>query len=102
MARSYANTKDGIRRLNTKVTSEAGCFSVRLYATTVYAESGGYILLNHGGWVTPTTTSRIHQALRHRGHMNNVNIKNGVMHCDGKPFDADGTFTVKIEAREVA
>ncbi len=99
MPSSYAKTKDGIGRLNTTVGESGGVFYVVLYKTPVYIESSGYIRLAHDGWATPLTARRIRQALRHRGHMNNVNIKEGVMHCDGVPFDNDGTFTIKIEAK---
>lgn len=95
MARTYANTKDGICRLNTKVVDGGEEFFVELYQTLVYHEMKDRIVLRHGGWVTPTTASRIHQALRHRGHMNNVNIKNRKMFCDGKPF-VDDAFTIKL------
>lgn len=96
MARSYANTPDGIRRLNTNVVETNDGLMVRLYSTVVYIETNTEIVLNHGGWVTPTTKSRIHQALRYRGHKNNVNIKNGEMYCDGKPFK-DQTFIILKE-----
>jgi len=86
MASTIAKTVDGIRRLNTKVEAMGDQFYVTLYETMVYSEDKYSITLNSGGWITPTTTSRIRQALRHRGHPHNVNIKNGVMHCDGKPF----------------
>jgi hypothetical protein len=95
MARTIANTKDGIRRLNTRVSETDKGLTVQLYDTVVYQETSTTITLNHGGWVTPTTGSRIHQALRHMGHMNNVNIKNRQMYCDGKPFDANGQFVIK-------
>lgn len=100
MARSIANTPNGIRKLNTKVWDDNGHFAVKLYDTVVYDETATTITLNNGGWVTPTTTSRIHQALIHRGHSNRVNIKNGQMFCDGKPFDGN-TFTIKKNIGEM-
>lgn len=93
MASTYAKTKDGIRRLNTKVYDDNGHFSVQLYATVVYDETKEKIVLNNGGWVTPTTTSRINQALVHQGHDYGVSIMKGVMYCDGKPFE-NNTFTI--------
>ena len=81
MARTIANTKDGIRRLNTKVWDDNGHFAVKLYATVVYDETRETITLNNGGWVTPTTTSRINQALAHRGFTEcGVFIKGGEMY----------------------
>jgi hypothetical protein len=79
MANTIANTKDGIRRHNTKVWDDNGHFAVRLYSTVVYDETRDLLVLNNGGFVTPTTTSRIHQALIHRGIKGNVNIKNRKM-----------------------
>lgn len=93
MAHTYANTKDGIRRLNTRVFETEQGMTVELYGMVVYQETPETITLNNGGWVTATTSSRIHQALRHRGHKNNVNIKNREMFCDGKPF-VDGKYVI--------
>lgn len=98
MANTYAKTKDGIRRLNTKVVDGKEEFFVELYQTLVYHEMADRIVLRNGGWVTPTTVSRIHQALRHRGHAHSVNINKGEMFCDGKPF-VNGTYTIVKEAR---
>lgn len=83
----------GIRKLNTKIWDDNGHFMVQLYATVVYDETADKIVLRNGGWVTPTTGSRINQALRHRNRTENVNIKNGEMFCNGKPF-VNGEFTI--------
>lgn len=93
MARTIANTKDGIRRLNTKVWDDNGHFAVQLYATVVYEEDAHRITLRHGGYVTPTTASRIHQALTHRGISGHLNIKNGEMFFRGLPF-INGIFII--------
>lgn len=97
MPSTYAKTSTGIGKLNTKVYNDNGHFAVQLYATVVYDETAETITLRTGGWNTPTTGRRIHQALRYRGHMNNVNIKGGLMHCDGKPF-VNGEFVISKAA----
>jgi hypothetical protein len=86
MPTRIAKTKDGIRRLNTKIWQGDGYFQVCLYETVVYDEQKEKITLRSGGWNTPTTTSRINQALSHRGIAGGVNIKNGHLHYNGKPF----------------
>lgn len=80
MAYSIANTKDGIRRLNTKVYDNNGHFAVQLYSTVVYDQTADKLILNNGGWATPTTTSRIRQALIHKGIKGYVNIKDRKMY----------------------
>ncbi len=93
MASTIAKTPTGIRKLNTKIWDDNGHFSVKLYETIVYDETHDTITLDNGGWVTMTTTSRMNQAFNHRGHSHGVNIKNGVMYCDGKPFNGN-TYTI--------
>jgi hypothetical protein len=93
MAANFAKTRDGIRRLNTKVWNDNGHFSVKLYATVVYDETRDHIILAHSGWVTPTTASRINQALAHRGVGGHVNIKNGALLYNGKPF-TNGEYVI--------
>ena len=96
MASTIAKTRDGIRRLNTKVFNDNGHFAVQLYATVVYDETRDHIVLAHGGWVTPTTASRINQALHHRGVDGGVNIKNGELFYNGKPF-VNGEYVIDRE-----
>lgn len=79
MASTIAKTPTGIRKLNTKVWNDNGHFMVQLYATVVYDETADKIVLKNGGWVTTTTTSRINQALAHRGFSNRVGIRKGEM-----------------------
>lgn len=93
MARSIANTKDGIRRLNTKVKEIGNCFYVTLYATMVYSEDEFSVTLNNGGWVTPTTASRMNQALIHRGFQSAVGVRKGVMYFGDQPF-VNGKYVI--------
>ncbi len=106
MASRIANTKDGIRRLNTKVYNENGHFAVQLYSTVVYDETADTLTLNSGGWTTPTTVSRIGQALAHRGIKGYVNIKNGEMFftCDllGRVPFVDGKLSLSLHNGQVA
>ncbi len=106
MASTIAKTKDGIRRLNTKVYNENGHFAVQLYSTVVYDETANTLTLSNGGWITPTTTSRIEQALRHRGIEGHVFIKNGEMFfrapgMSRTPF-ADGKCLLSLINGQVA
>lgn len=98
MAATFAKTRDGIRRLNTKVWNDNGHFSVQLYATVVYDETPERITLADGGWATATTVSRITQALRHRGIEGHVNLKLGRLYFNGKPF-VDGKYVIERGAR---
>lgn len=79
MAKRIANTKTGIRKLHTSITERDGLFEVKLYNTYVYSEEGNTITLDNGGWVTPTTVSRMNQALIHRGIAGVVLIHKGEM-----------------------
>lgn len=94
MASTIAKTPTGIRKLNTRIWDDNGHFAVQLYNTVVYEEDQHRITLRHGGWITPTTTSRITQALRYRGIPSHVNIKGGEMFCDGLPF-INGIFIIE-------
>lgn len=96
MASTIAKTPTGIRKINTKIWEDNGVLAVQLYQTVVYREDANTIELNHGGWVTPTTASRIRQALWYRGHSERVHIKNDVMCCNGVPFDRDKFTIVKV------
>lgn len=106
MARSYANTKDGIRRLNTKIYDANGHFSVQLYSTVVYDETKDKLVLDNGGWSTPTTTSRMNQALDHRGIKGGVTIKDRQMYfyCEslGSMKFIDGKIIVCLVDGQVA
>lgn len=97
MAHKIAKTSTGIRKLNTKIyqgeLDGKEYFQVRLYSTVVYDEWPDRIRLRHGGWVTPTTASRLRQALMYRGRSEHVDIKNGQMFCNGKPF-VNGEFVI--------
>lgn len=94
MPRTIAKTQTGIGNLNTNIWTGEEYFQVQLYSTIVYDEQKDKITLRHGGWVTPTTSRRIRQVLRYRGHNHRVNIKNGVMLCDGKTF-INGEFIIQ-------
>lgn len=103
MAKRHANTKDGIRRLNTRVYQNNGHFSVQLYSTVVYDETRDRIVLDNGGWITPTTVSRINQAFDHRGIDVGVKIIKGKMYFVtgdlSRPLPFDGnTFTLYLAA----
>lgn len=79
MASTIAKTKTGIGNGNTKIWNDNGHFAVQLHGTVVYDETRETITLNNGGWITPTTTRRINQALIHRGFGNRVAIRKGEM-----------------------
>lgn len=99
MAHTIAKTSTGIRKLNTRIWNDNGHFMVQLYETVVYDEGYDTITLNNGGYVTPTTVSRMVQALRHRGHDVRVNIKNGEMvwqsPCGNPQKFVDGKAVIK-------
>lgn len=93
MPTRLAKTPTGIRKGNTKVWDNNGHFSVMLYSTVVYDETREVITLNNGGWITPTTASRMNQALEHRGFPACVRIRGGQMFYGSNPFNGN-TFTL--------
>jgi len=80
MPYAIANTQTGIGR-QAKIYNENGHFSVQLHSTVVYDEdrTNNKLTLNNGGWVTPTTTRYMNQALAYRGSSNRVAIRKGAM-----------------------
>ncbi len=97
MASTIAKTKTGIGR-QAIIRHEIGIFSVQLYNTVVYMEYPESVILNNGGWVTPTTVRYIDQALAYRGIDGYACIRKGEMffalRSDHKlnPF-VDGKYT---------
>lgn len=66
MPRNIANTRTGIRALNTTVSEADGNLRVTLYSTLVFEQMpNGNIWLNSGGYNTATTCSRINQAFNY-------------------------------------
>ena len=57
------------KALATKVSSDNGVHTVRLYGTDVfrYDENTGELTLNNGGWVTNTTAARMEKAFEEYG-----------------------------------
>lgn len=94
MPKTIANTLTGIRALHTKIWDDNGYFAVQLYSTVVYEEDDHKVTLRTGGWNTPTTASRINQALAYRNIQGRVNVKNGELYFSGKPF-VNGVFVIK-------
>lgn len=98
MPSTIAKTSDGIGRCNTKIYRENSHFAVQLHDTVVYDENRttGKLTLNNGGWVTPTTTRRINQALAHRGFSNRVAVRKGqmVLLCTRSIIPFDGNTLV--------
>lgn len=100
MAATFAKTKDGIGRLNTKVYNDNGHFAVKLYDTVVYDETCERVVLNTGGWTTPTTVRRINQALHHRGIPGGVRIIRRVAHYQAPGVSApfvNGQYVIERE-----
>lgn len=93
----------GIRKLNTRVYQDNDHFAVQLYATVVYDETRERLVLDNGGWVTPTTVSRINQAIDHRGFsdLGHVRIIRGQMYFQSitvsVPF-VGGKFVLDLKA----
>ena len=56
-----ANQKQ-VGRVATSVVTENGITSVYYHGTPVVRWGGGLIILNTGGWFTPTTKTRMNQA----------------------------------------
>jgi hypothetical protein len=95
MPSTIAKTSTGIGKGNTQVYTDGKSYEVVLYSTRIYIENGKTISFDNGGWITPTTTRRMNQVIRHRGTLRgSVSIKGGTMvYTDenGKrfPFEAD-------------
>lgn len=110
MARTIAEGRNqigqtGIRKLHTNVWKGDDYFQVQLYSTVVYDEHPEYLTLRNGGWPTPTTVSRINQALRYRGFKGGVVIRDRrMMFVNGPrqvPF-VNGEVTLQLHAGQVA
>jgi len=78
-----------IGRTATSVKTDGnGNVQVRYHSTIVFERRGNEITVRHGGWVTPTTRTRINQAFSVYGIAACACIRNGellIERFDGRP-----------------
>lgn len=101
MPSTIAKTQTGIgRQAQIWNECETHGFQVRLYDTMVYEEKDGKVILDNGGWVTPTTVRYMNQAIQHRGKLDGfVRIRNHEMeYCYGSTYQKfnGATLTLKF------
>ena len=99
MPSRIAKTKTGIGS-QAKIWNDNGHFAVQLHSTVVYDETADTIILDNGGWITPTTVRYMNQALDYREVMARVQIKDGEMLCNGQPFENGRFIMTKAEANQ--
>lgn len=103
MASRLARTSNGIGTTSTRVWNDNGHFTVQLHSTVVYDETRERVLLNNGGWITPTTVRRMNQALEHREFKADVRILKGRMFYGNEPFQgSELSFNKCSECRDRA
>lgn len=87
------NKKSITKKKNTSVLVEDNYQVVRLHYTDIVKFSHDIIILNHGGYVTPTTKRRMNQASQQYNLKLNVFSKDGVMYVNHNgiilPFDGE-------------
>ena len=94
-----------ISKNNTTVRKTAERYSLTLHSTEIASVdlTNGVCTVGHGGWVTPTTRTRLTQFFREKGICAGVFIKKGIMtfvYGDIMEVEMDTAVSFKLSAEE--